>query len=405
MDLTSALAAGTLGAVVGAGAALAWRRPRRRAAEAVDDEEGTRPQERLPEGATAVLSVLPGGAAVVDRLGRAVWATPPALSWSLVRDGRISHPLVMEAVRAVHADGGSSSLEVELRRRRGTRGRLVAVHVAPLAEELAVVLAEDRSDAQRVDAVRRDFVANVSHELKTPVGALSLLAEAVADAKDDPEAVERFAGRMQHEASRLTSLVNELIDLSRLQGDDPMRHATVVQLDDVVHDAVDRVRTLATAHSIELRVAGERRRVVYGDREQLTMAVRNLLINAVNYSPERTHVVVAVHGVGDTVEVSVSDQGIGIPPRDLERIFERFYRVDPARSRATGGTGLGLSIVKHVCANHGGEVAVWSVEGSGSTFTLRLPAHTEPARALAEDSSDSAAADDAVVQPLRKVVP
>jgi two-component system sensor histidine kinase SenX3 len=180
-----------------------------------------------------------------------------------------------------------------------------------------------------------------------------------------------------------------------------MRHATVVQLDDVVADAVDRVRTMATAKAIDLRVAGERHRVVYGDREQLTMAVRNLLLNAVNYSPGRTHVVVAVQGAGDTVEVSVTDQGIGIPARDLERIFERFYRVDPARSRATGGTGLGLSIVKHVCANHGGEVAVWSVEGSGSTFTLRLPAHTEPVEQPVEAPGEAPAEPVA----LRKVVP
>ncbi len=377
MDLTSSLTAGSLGLAVGAGAATAWLRSRPGVEPAAGEDAGS-PPDRLPDGATAVLSILPGGAAVVDRLGRAVWATPPAYSWGLVRDGRVVHPAVLESVRAVHADGGSSSLEVELRRRRGTRGLPVAVHVAPLTAQLAVVLAEDRSDARRVDDVRRDFVANVSHELKTPVGALSLLAEAVEGASDDPEAVKRFSGRMQHEATRLSSLVNELIDLSRLQGDDPMLHATVVQLDDVVADAVDRVRTMATATAIDLRVAGERHRVVYGDREQLTMAVRNLLLNAVNYSPGRTHVVVAVRGAGDTVEVSVTDQGIGIPARDLERIFERFYRVDPARSRATGGTGLGLSIVKHVCANHGGEVAVWSVEGSGSTFTLRLPAHTEP---------------------------
>ena len=224
-----------------------------------------------------MLSILPGGAAVVDRLGRAVWATPPAYSWGLVRDGRVVHPAVLESIRAVHADGGSSSLEVELRRRRGTRGLPVAVHVAPLTAQLAVVLAEDRSDARRVDDVRRDFVANVSHELKTPVGALSLLAEAVEGASDDPEAV---SGSPAGCSTRPPGCPAWSTSSSTCPGcRATTRCGTPRSCSWTTWWPTPSTGSAPwpTAKAIDLRVAGERHRVVYGDREQLTMAVRNLL--------------------------------------------------------------------------------------------------------------------------------
>lgn len=255
---------------------------------------------------------------------------------------------------------------------------------------------EDLTEARRIEAVRRDFVANVSHELKTPVGALSLLSEAVMDASDDPQAVERFAGRMQGEAVRLTNLVQELIDLSRVQNDDPLEDAEPVRVEELVAEAVGRCRHAAgakqitmasnvwtpegveqgdTGHKAESTTTGDLR--IWGNRGQLAAALGNLVENAVNYSPARTRVGIAARRVarpgGDMIEIAVTDQGIGISEKEKERVFERFYRVDPARSRATGGTGLGLAIVKHVAASHGGEVTVWSAEGQGSTFTLRLP--------------------------------
>jgi two-component system sensor histidine kinase SenX3 len=227
---------------------------------------------------------------------------------------------------------------------------------------------------RRVEAIRRDFVANVSHELKTPVGALSLLAETVEGAADDPEAVRRFAGRMQQESVRLTNLVHDLITLARVQGDEPLPQLRPVRLDQVATEAMDRCRLKAGAKNIELTIGGCEGLQVRGDDELLVTALRNLVDNAVAYSPENTRVVIATRRAdAEHVEVSVTDQGIGIPDADLERIFERFYRVDPARSRQTGGTGLGLAIVKHVATKHGGEVTVWSKEGSGSTFTLCLP--------------------------------
>jgi two-component system sensor histidine kinase SenX3 len=251
----------------------------------------------------------------------------------------------------------------------------VRVRVAPVggAGKHVALLVEDVTEARRVDDVRRDFVANVSHELKTPVGAMSLLAEAMQDASNDPQAVRRFAGRLQHEAGRLARLVQELIDLSRLQGADPLPEQDLVPVDKVLAEAVDRTRTAAAAGGIEIVRGGQRGLMVCGSESQLVTAVGNLIENAVHYSPERTRVAVAVRQREGAVEISVTDQGMGIAEKDLERVFERFYRADPARSRATGGTGLGLAIVKHVATNHGGEVSVWSVEGSGSTFTLRLP--------------------------------
>ena len=241
-----------------------------------------------------------------------------------------------------------------------------------------LLLVEDLTEARRIEAVRRDFVANVSHELKTPVGALSLLSEAVMDAADDPEAVERFAGRMQYEATRLTSLVQELIDLSRVQNDDPLEDSEPVGVGRAgrrSHRPLPPVRRQQAHHPGRRR---HRRPATSGATAASSpRALGNLVENAVNYSPARTRVGIAGRRVpapgGDLIEISVSDQGIGIPERDKDRIFERFYRVDPARSRATGGTGLGLAIVKHVAASHGGEVTVWSAEGQGSTFTLRLP--------------------------------
>ena len=236
---------------------------------------------------------------------------------------------------------------------------------------LVLVLVEDRTRERRVEAIRRDFVANVSHELKTPVGALNLLAEAVAEAADDPEAVQRFSARMRTESERLTRLVQQIIELSRLQGDDPLDEVDPVSVDAIAERAIDRVGVDAADKGIELTFAGEHGFQVLGNGEQLVVALGNLVENAVAYSPDGTEVTVSAPATNESmVDLVVTDQGVGIPADELDRIFERFYRVDPARARSTGGTGLGLSIVKHVAATHGGEVRVWSVEGEGSTFTL-----------------------------------
>ena len=248
------------------------------------------------------------------------------------------------------------------------------VKVTPLGNEgFILVLADDVSEADRIDAVRRDFVANISHELKTPIGALSILSEAVLQASDDPAMVKHFAAKMGETANRLTELVQQIISLSRLQDADPLTDAAAVDISGAIKSAVDQSQTNADARGIVVSLDAEIAANVFGDREQLVMALHNLIENAINYSPEKTKVIISASVIKKLVEIVVKDQGIGIAERDQERIFERFYRVDPARSRETGGTGLGLSIVKHVVANHGGDISVWSQVGEGSTFTLRLP--------------------------------
>ncbi len=367
---TAAVLGGIVGVLLATVAVVAFRVSER---QQVGLDPGE--QDVLPVGAVAVLQALRSASVVLDSEDRLVRVSPTAYAMGVVRDGRLAHEQVHAAVHDVRADGEVRALTVEQPRGRG-RPVTLTIRVASLGSGRILVLVDDSTEARRVDDVRRDFIANVSHELKTPVAALSLLSESVLAGADDPEAVERFAGRMQIESARLSTLVVELIDLSRVQGDVPLSHAEVLDVGSLVRDSTDRSRLAASAAEIDLAVSVEPGLRVYGDREQLVSALKNLVDNAVAYSPERTRVAVAARRVDDRVEISVTDQGIGIPEADLERIFERFYRVDAARSRATGGTGLGLSIVKHVCANHGGDIDVWSLEGAGSTFTLRLPAQT-----------------------------
>jgi two-component system, OmpR family, sensor histidine kinase SenX3 len=333
---------------------------------------------RLPPGVASVLSVLSSSAVVLDSEDRVLQASAAARAYGLVRGDELIVQELLALARQVRRDGEIREGEMELAT-SGLNRTSFAVRVAPLGAAvggggLVLLLVEDQTESRRVEEVRRDFVANTSHELKTPVGALALLAETVEDAADDPEAVRRFAGRMRQEASRLTNLVQDMITLSRIQAAEPIPDPVPVKLDAVVAEALDRCRMKASARGIELVAIGAHGLSVLGDEDLLVTALRNLLENAVAYSPDKTRVDVSTKlAAAETVQISVADQGIGIPERDLERIFERFYRVDPARSRATGGTGLGLAIVKHVTAAHGGQVTVESTEGKGSTFTLRLP--------------------------------
>ncbi|WP_245863265.1 sensor histidine kinase [Streptomyces thermovulgaris] len=379
MDVNAAVAAAAAiaGVLTGVIAMLAFRWSERELRRPTRSSLPTSPV--LPPGVDTVLSVLRSSAVVLDENDNVIKASSAAYALGLVRGGELSVEPMLQMARDTRRDGEIRQVELDLPRRGAGRSEPLAVsaRVAPLGSRLVLLLVEDLTEARRIEAVRRDFVANVSHELKTPVGALSLLSEAVMDACDDPEAVQRFAGRMQIEATRLTSLVQELIDLSRVQNDDPLEDAEPVRVDQLVAEAVDRCRHQAGTKQITIASGGAADLQVWGNRSQLAAALGNLVENAVNYSPPRTRVGIAARRVsapgGNMIEIAVTDQGIGISDKDKERIFERFYRVDPARSRATGGTGLGLAIVKHVVASHGGEIAVWSAEGQGSTFTLRLP--------------------------------
>ncbi|MFM2072867.1 MAG: two-component histidine kinase PhoR [Actinomycetota bacterium] len=279
--------------------------------------------------------------------------------------------LVDEAIdRLVPAaiGGRDSQVAVEL---FGPPKKVLLVHASPLADGGAIVSVEDISERARLDAVRTDFVANISHELKTPVGALAVLAEAIAD-EPDIDVVQRLAGKMVDEAHRAATIIDDLLELSRIElggraVSDP------VQADSVLRDAVIRSLAAAEQRSIHIDLDEPASLEVLGDRRQLVSALSNLIDNAVKYSEPGGDVHVGAALVDGRVNFVISDHGVGIPARDLDRIFERFYRVDRARSRDTGGTGLGLAIVRHVATNHEGEVQVQSVEGEGSTFTLRIP--------------------------------
>jgi two-component system sensor histidine kinase SenX3 len=306
------------------------------------------------------------------------FATEGVETLNILKENRITSPELVALIRVVRRTQQTHTGKIEIPRGpigEGLRELTVrAIYLSDI-DNIAVLLS-DESEAERVHEVRRDFVANISHELKTPIGALLLLSEAVLSASDDPASVNKFATRMQLEARRLTDLVQEIINLSRLQDSDPLQIADENKIKDLITEAVDLVKTTSEAKGMTITVAGIPDVVVLGDGDQLIMAIHNLLENAINYSPNNTNVSISSTVSGEIIEIVVADQGIGIPEAELDRIFERFYRVDPARSRETGGTGLGLSIVKHVASKHGGEVKVWSSPNVGSSFALRLPIYS-----------------------------
>jgi two-component system, OmpR family, sensor histidine kinase SenX3 len=333
------------------------------------------------------------GMAVLDRAGEVVLHNAQAAELGVVRNGRADARAVAACQQVLQS---GTPVAVDLSPLRGRRRPPAAVlaNVRPLVDGFGLVEASDTSEAVRLEATRRDFVANVSHELKTPVGAMGVLAEAVLDAADDPDEVRRFGQKIVNEASRLGNLVTELIALSRLTGAERLPEMCAVGLDDVVDAALARSKVTAESARIEIVVDRPLGIEVDGDETLLVTALSNLVENAIAYSPPEATVSVSRRRSGDWAEISVTDRGIGIAPEHQQRVFERFFRVDPARSRATGGTGLGLAIVKHVLANHGGEVGLWSSPGTGSTFTMRLPVRTTaPGRAEAADPVDDAAED------------
>ncbi len=355
-----------------------------------------------------VVEALDHGVVVLDDEDRVVLLNPAARAMNIVDVDRLTFPALAEIAGRARATNRHLTRMIDLPvGRLGREPIALSVNAVPLdvgQDRVGAVglLLADMSEHRRLEAVRRDFVANVSHELKTPVGALTLLAEAVQDAADDPEAVARFSRRMQHEGTRLARLVQELTELSRVQGADPMPGAAEVEVASLIIEAADRARLAAEAAQIRIDVSCEDDLLaVRGNESQLATAVANLVDNAVAYSPAGTRVVVRAHASTDhqarpTVDISVSDQGLGISDADVDRIFERFYRVDPARSRATGGTGLGLAIVKNIVTNHLGTITVQSTLGQGSTFTVRLPrVHADESSSGSEPAAPPAAASSA----------
>ncbi len=328
-----------------------------------------------------VVTALRAGTMLVGSHDEVLTTNHSALVMGLARGSRVGFPELLELVRGARASGEIFRGHIEREREPGVDVVQLMGRVVPLEDGVVLVITEDESATQRVEAVRRDFVANVSHELKTPIGAIGILAEAVEAASDDPEAVSRFASRLQMESARLAELVGQIIDLSRLQSADPASSLDVVDIEDVVDEALARSREAADNRGVTLSRSQSSPAHVMGDRWQLTDAVTNLIQNAISYSDRKARVSVIVSsatvGEDPVVDIKVSDNGIGIAEEEQERIFERFYRVDYGRSRESGGTGLGLSIVRHIAQVHGGSVSVWSRQRQGSTFTMRLPAHLE----------------------------
>ena len=328
----------------------------------------------VPDGIEQVIDALDSGGVVLDPSNNVIKASPGALAYGLVWDQSLVHPELVAIVDKVRRSGDSVTEELVLPRGPlGDANIYLRVRVARLGSRYVLLLADDRTESYKLDAVRRDFVANISHELKTPIGAVSLLAEALQAAAKEPDQVKRFAKRLTKESERLARITQEIIELSRLQAADALSKPEIVEIDHVVAAALDQNRVVAEARKVTVTSGGDAGIEVLGDESLLVVAMQNLISNAILYSPKGSRVGVGVSSVDGIVEIAVTDQGTGIPESETDRVFERFYRTDPARSRHTGGTGLGLSIVKHVVQNHGGDVRVWSQQGYGSTFTIRLP--------------------------------
>nr|WP_202129660.1 ATP-binding protein [Rathayibacter rathayi] len=334
----------------------------------------------LPEGIEAIIDAVGSPAFVTDPSHNVLKASTRALALGLVSQDTLLHPDLVAIVGRVRRFGDDIVQDLELVTSPLSDAAVtLVVHATRLGSRYVLVIAEDHTEARRLEAVRRDFVANISHELKTPIGAVGLLAEALDSAADDPQQVRRFAHRLTQESHRLAKITREIIELSRLQSADVAGSAEVLRVDDVVTAALETTHVLAESHNVTLVRGGMKKAYVVGQEKMLVSALHNLLANAIQYSPAGSRVGIGIRSTGGVVEIAVTDQGIGIPEEDLDRVFERFYRVDQARSRHTGGTGLGLSIVKHAVQNHGGDVRVWSKPGRGSTFTIRLP-ETDPAK-------------------------
>jgi two-component system sensor histidine kinase SenX3 len=365
------------GVIVGVGISVVVVVAARRGQRAVEVTSQT-----VPDGVEQVIEAMDSAGVVVDPSNNVLTASPGALAFGLVWNAALIHPELVALVDRVRRSGEPIAQELHLSRGPfGEANIYLFVRVARLGSRYILVLADDRTEGYRLDEVRRDFIANISHELKTPIGAVGLLAEALSEASDDPEQVRRFAKRLSKESERLARITQEIIELSRLQAEDALGKPELVDIDHVVALAIDQNRVAADRHDIRLISGGDAGLEVYGDEALLAVAVNNLVSNAIQYSPDGSRVGIGVSTSDGIIEIAVTDQGIGLADDERDRVFERFFRTDPARSRHTGGSGLGLSIVKHVVQNHGGDVRVWSQHGHGSTFTIRLPQASNAAAA------------------------
>ncbi|MBM9432387.1 sensor histidine kinase [Flaviflexus equikiangi] len=336
----------------------------------------------------SLLAAIPQAHILLTRMGDVEKASTEAYSFGIVRGSRIIRSEIVAAVQEVAKTGDVKDLELSLRRSfSGTARVVLSVRVAPMSGERTLVLFFDTTEAKRLEETRRDFVANISHELKTPIGAIGLLSETIQDCADEPEHVVTFAEKLQRESARLASLVQDIIELSRVQNGAALASSELVDVDDIVSEAIDRCRIEAESRGLTIVAVPTPQVSVVGDRALLTTAIRNLIDNAIRYSNPGGRVSIGVSRHEGEVRIAVVDQGAGIPDEQKDRVFERFYRGDDARTRDKGGSGLGLSIVKHVAADHGGRVMLWSEAGKGSTFTFIVPDVTPAVQNIEEEEA------------------
>lgn len=333
----------------------------------------------LPRGVYQAVSNLEGIVFIVDKSMNVHVSTKQAMNLSLVAQQRIQSPELILLAETAFRDGDQSVDEITVMRGPlGDNTMTISAKATVFRERFVIMSIVDRGEYQRLDDIRKEFVANVSHELKTPISSVGLLAEALQEGADDPKLVRHFAERLTKEAQRLGDITREIIELSHLQAEGALAEFKPVSVEIIINKAIEQNAIVAKAKSINLVSGGDLGAYVYGDSDRLVVALNNLMSNAITYSPENSQVGIGVVSRGPFVEISIADQGIGMTKEETERVFERFYRTDQARSRTTGGTGLGLAIVKHIIAHHGGDIRVWSALGKGSTFTLRIPEAKPP---------------------------
>jgi two-component system sensor histidine kinase SenX3 len=332
--------------------------------------------DSFPDLVAEVLELMGSVGIVLDGSNRVVGTNSWAESFGLVARGLLVHAEIADLAKRARLGSSIESFEGVLRVGLAQERVSVAAKAKLVEGDYVVLVLEDRTSDIRMDKTRRDFIENISHELKTPIGAIALLSEAIQEAGDDRAAVAKFASSLNKESSRLTFLVQDIIKLSRLQSEEVLASAEIVDLHDVMAEAIDRNEQLAASRKIRLNSEQAPKLEVFGNKEMLITAVKNLIENAITYSEPGTSVGIGCSAKESIAEITVTDSGAGISPENQQRIFERFYRADPSRSRETGGTGLGLSIVKHVAKIHRGEIKLFSQVGVGSTFTLRVPLAT-----------------------------
>lgn len=369
MNSASALTLTVLTAIAASGlivGLLTWLLTRRSLLTRIADANVLEVGEKL-------IDVLATAGLVVDSSNSVIRSSASATAMGLVRNKSLAIVELIDVVDTVRRFGEPVFVELEIPSPGGGEDHWVETRAALAGNGNVVVLLEDKTESHRLDDARRDFLANISHELKTPIGAIGLLAEALIDATDDPETVRKFSKSLRKESRRLTDLVQDIIQLSRVQSKDVLGAVKPVDVSRVVEEAAERCAIVAESKNIAITVNPLPDVFVVGDAELLIVAIKNLIDNAIKYSEDGKHVGVGVATSKNSVKVSVADVGVGIPKDEQNRIFERFYRVDASRSRQTGGTGLGLSLVKHIVFSHGGEVGLFSQPGVGSTFTVTLP--------------------------------